>query len=118
MRINPTPKTTEETIGLFHQPIEQNRLCDAQLTVERRRQAIPRLEHFPTSLGIPSLVTVRQSHVAESQEEQQPRQEEKGQKEQGMGRTIGCGHRIVGIVWWLHMLSGVDIKVMFVARRD
>ena len=90
---------TEQAIRLLHQPIEKDRFRDAQLTVERRRQAIPRLEHFAPGFGVPSLVTVGQTHVAEPQEEQQSRQDEERQEEQCVVRTVGCGHRIVRIVW-------------------
>ena len=86
---------TEQAIGLLHQPIEKDRFRDAQLTVERRCQAITRLEHFAPGFGVSPLVTVGQAHVAESQEEQQSRQEEEGQEEQCVVRTVGCGHRII-----------------------
>ena len=64
---------TEQAIGLVHQPIQKDRFCHAQLTVERRCQAIPRLEHFASGFGVPSLVTVGQAQVAEPQEKQQSR---------------------------------------------
>ena len=63
----------EQAIRLLHQPIEKDRFRDAQLTVERRRQTISRIEHFTPGFGVPSLVTVGQAHVAEPQEEQQSR---------------------------------------------
>src|SRR5262245_17769726 len=49
---------TEQAIRLFHEPIKQDWFCNAQFTVERRSQAIPRLEHFASCFGVPPLVTV------------------------------------------------------------
>ena len=76
----------------------KDRFRDAQLTVERRRQAVSRFEHFAAGFGVPSLVTVGQAHVAEPQEEQQPRQRQEREEEQGVVRAICVGHRGVRIV--------------------
>ena len=93
----------EQAIGPIHQPIEQDWFCDAQLTIERRRQAIPRFEHFPSCFGVPPLVTVGQPHVAEAQEEQQSRQCQEREEDQGVARAAGSGHRIVRVVRWNQM---------------
>ena len=70
----------EQAIGPIHQPVEKDRFGHAQFTVERRREAVSRFEHFPPCFGVPSLVTVGQPHVAEPQEKQQSRESQQGKQ--------------------------------------